>query len=93
MTKGRLSGDDCATLTAEFQAWNGHCNGGLWGRPSAGYHMMVGYTEGMGTHHAMLGDFEMDGEYFNPAEDGFPGTDISSVFDYSKPEFLMFAGG
>jgi len=54
--------------------------------------MMVGYTEGMGTHHTMLGEFEMDSEYFDPAEPEFPGTDIDSVFDYSKPEFLMFAG-
>lgn len=94
MTKGELSGDDCATLTAEFQAaleWSSQW-GTLGEAEAAGYHMMVGYTEGMGTHHAMLGDFEMDSEYFDPAEPEFPGTDIDSVFDHSKPEFLMFAG-
>ena len=54
--------------------------------------MLVGYTEGMGTHHARLGEFRMDSEEFNASSPEFSGTSLDEEFDYSTPEFLMFAG-
>ena len=54
--------------------------------------MLVGYTEGMGTHHTKLGDFRMDDEDFNKEFPEFPGTSIDENFDYLQPEFLMFSG-
>ena len=54
--------------------------------------MLVGYTEGMGTHHTMLNDFMMSDEDFDTSAPEFPGTSLDEEFDYSQPEFLMFAG-
>lgn len=67
MVKGELSGEECETLTAEFQAaleWSSEWTT-LGEAEAAGFHMLVGYTEGMGTHHARLGDFRMDSEDFD----------------------------
>ena len=94
MVKGELSGEQCETLTAEFQAaleWSSQW-ATLGEAEAAGFHMLVGYTEGMGTHHARLGEFRMDSEEFNASSPEFTGTSLDEEFDYSTPEFLMFAG-
>ena len=94
MEKGELSGEECGALTAEFQAaleWSSQW-ATLGEAEAAGFHMLVGYTEGMGTHHARLGDFRMDSEDFDASSPEFIGTSLDESFDYSQPEFLMFAG-
>ena len=94
MEKGELSGEECEALTAEFQAaleWSSQW-ATLGEAEAAGFHMLVGYTEGMGTHHARLGDFRMDSEDFDASSPEFTGTSLDDAFDYSQPEFLMFAG-
>ena len=94
MEKGELSGEECETLTTEFQAaleWSSQW-ATLGEAEAAGFHMLVGYTEGMGTHHARLGDFRMDSEDFDASSPEFVGTSLDEAFDYSQPEFLMFAG-
>ena len=94
MVKGELSEEQCETLTAEFQAaleWSSQW-ATLGEAEAAGFHMLVGYTEGMGTHHAKLGEFRMDSEEFNTSSPEFTGTSLDEEFDYSAPEFLMFAG-
>ena len=94
MEKGELSGEECGALTAEFQAaleWSSQW-ATLGEAEAAGFHMLVGYTEGMGTHHARLGDFRMDSEDFDASSPEFTGTSLDEAFDYSQPEFLMFAG-
>tara|TARA_B100000965_G_C19602782_1_gene763845 strand:+ start:10898 stop:11803 length:906 start_codon:yes stop_codon:yes gene_type:complete len=94
MEKGELSGEECEALTAEFQAaleWSSQW-ATLGEAEAAGFHMLVGYTEGMGTHHARLGDFRMDSEDFDASSPEFTGTSLDEAFDYSQPEFLMFAG-
>ena len=94
MEKGELSGEECETLTTEFQAaleWSSQW-ATLGEAEAAGFHMLVGYTEGMGTHHARLGDFRMDSEDFDASSPEFVGTSLDETFDYSQPEFLMFAG-
>lgn len=94
MNKGALSFDDCETLTSEFQEvieWSS-----LWptlgDAEDDGFHMLVGYTEGMGTHHARLGDFQMSDEQFNTDDPEFIDTNIDDNFNYSEPEFLMYSG-
>ena len=92
--KGELNSEECENLTNEFQAaleWSSQWST-LADAEEAGYHMLVGYTEGMGTHHTKLGDFRMDDEDFNKEFPEFPGTSIDENFDYSQPEFLMFSG-
>lgn len=94
MEKGALSYSQCETLTEEFQAaleWASQWPT-LAEAEAAGFHMLVGYTEGMGTHHAMLNGFTMSDEGFDTENPVFPGTSLDSDFDYSQPEFLMFAG-
>ena len=94
MTKGPLSNSDCETLTGEFQEaieWASQWPT-LGDAEDAGFHMLVGYTEGMGTHHARLGDFNMSNELFDFNDPEFIGTAIDADFDYSQPEFLMFSG-
>ena len=94
MEKGELSGEECENLTAEFQAaleWSSQWST-LGEAEAAGFRMLVGYTEGMGTHHTRLGDFRMDSESFDAGSPEFPGTSLDEEFDYSQPEFLMFAG-
>lgn len=94
MEKGELSAEECETLTAEFQAaleWSSQW-ATLGEAEAAGFHMLVGYTEGMGTHHARLGDFRMDSEDFDASSPEFNGTSLDEAFNYSQPEFLMFAG-
>jgi hypothetical protein len=94
MTKEPLSNSDCETLTGEFQEaieWASQWPT-LGDAEDAGFHMLVGYTEGMGTHHARLGDFNMSNELFDFNDPEFIGTAIDADFDYSQPEFLMYSG-
>ena len=94
MKKEALSNADCEILTGEFQeaiAWTSQWPT-LGDAEDAGYHMLVGYTEGMGTHHARLGDFNMSDDGFDFDAPEFIGTTIDTNFDYAKPEFLMFSG-
>ena len=54
--------------------------------------MSVEYVEGMGTHHVMLNDFSMEDPSFDAENPVFPGTTIDSVFEFERPEFLMYGG-
>ena len=94
MEKGPLSFSQCETLTEEFQAALGWASQWptLADAEAAGFHMLVGYTEGMGTHHTMLNDFMMSDEDFDTSAPEFPGTSLDEEFDYSQPDFLMIAG-
>ena len=94
MEKGALSNADCETLTGEFQdaiEWASQWPT-LGDAENAGFHMLVGYTEGMGTHHARLGDFNMSDDQFDFLAPEFIGTSLDTDFDHSKPEFLMYSG-
>jgi len=93
MTKGNLSDEDCQTVNEQFAAaiaWAMQ-----W--PTIGeaeddeFHMVVDYVEGMGTHHARIGNFSMDDD-FDPDAPEFPGTRMDEVFEYDRPEFLMYSG-
>ena len=93
MTKGELSDEDCQSVNEQFAAaiaWAMQ-----W--PTLGeaeddeFHMVVDYVEGMGTHHTRIGNFSMDDD-FDPRDPEFPGTRMDSVFEYDKPEFLMYSG-
>ncbi len=94
-TKGEFSQTDCSIVTLQFAAaleWAMQ-----WPNISAaeadGWHMAVDYVEGMGTHHVRLNDFWMDGNQdFDREDPEFPGTRMDRVFEYDKPEFLMYAG-
>ena len=90
MEKSPLSEEECELLTAEFQdaiEWTSQWPT-LGDAEEAGYHMTVGYTNGMGTHHAMLGEFRMSDDDFNAAIPHFRGTSLDSEFHHSRPEFL-----
>jgi hypothetical protein len=94
LEKGPLSDEHCENLTAEFQdaiEWASQWPT-LGEAEAAGFDMIVGYTKGMGTHHAMMGEFNMSNEGFDPDAPSFPGTPLDSEFNHSRPEFLMFAG-
>jgi hypothetical protein len=94
MNKAPLSNDDCETLTEEFQdaiEWASQWPT-LGDAENSGFHMLVGYTEGMGTHHARLGNFSMSDEQFDSNAPEFIGTTLDTEFDHSKPEFLMYSG-
>lgn len=93
MTKGNLSWQDCLTLSAQFEAainWAMQWPT-LGDAEEAGFIMSVDYVEGMGTHHVMLGNFSMD-EAFDPLDPEFPGTSMDGVFEFDRPEFLMYSG-
>jgi hypothetical protein len=94
MEKGPLSEEECELLTAEFQdAIDWASQWPTLGEAEAeGYHMTVGYTNGMGTHHAMLGEFRMGDDDFNADIPHFRGTPFDTEFNHSRPEFLMYAG-
>lgn len=93
MTKGELSDEDCQLVNEQFAAaitWAMQ-----W--PTLGeaedddFHMVVDYVEGMGTHHTRIGNFSMDDD-FDPNDPEFPETGIDGVFEYDRPEFLMYSG-
>ena len=92
--KGRLSDEICESLTYELKAaieWSQEWPT-LGDAEAAGYSMSVEYVEGMGTHHVMLNDFSMEDSSFDAENPVFPGTTIDSVFEFERPEFLMYGG-
>ena len=94
MTKGELDSELCETLTYELKdaiEWAAQWPT-LGDAEDAGYTMSVEYIEGMGTHHVILNDFSMDSHEFDPQNPEFPGTIIDDVFEYARPEFLMYGG-
>ena len=94
MEKGPLSNEVCEILTSQFQdviEWSSQWPT-LAHAEADGFHMMVGYTEGMGTHHGRFGDFSMSDENFDNENPEFTRTNIDTHFDHSKPEFLMYSG-
>ncbi|MEC9350813.1 MAG: hypothetical protein VX482_01585, partial [Candidatus Thermoplasmatota archaeon] len=94
MEKGSLSDEICEELTYELKEaieWAREWPT-LGDAEAAGYTMTVGYVEGMGTHHVMLNDFSMEDSAFDAEDPLFPGTRIDSVFEFERPEFLMYAG-
>ena len=94
MEKGELSSDECELLTYEFQTaleWASQWKT-LGEAEADGFHMLVGYTEGMGTHHARMENFTMNNDEFDRESPKFTGTSMDGNFNYSQPEFLMFSG-
>jgi len=92
--KGALSGEVCEALTNELKAailWSQEWPT-LGDAEAAGYSMSVEYVEGMGTHHVMLNNFSMENPSFEAEDPLFPGTRIDSVFEFDRPEFLMYGG-
>ena len=62
MTKGELSDEDCQLVNEQFAvaiAWAMQWPT-LGEAENDGFHMVVDYVEGMGTHHARIGNFSMD---------------------------------
>lgn len=94
-TKGMLSWDDCARNSVGFDvalSWAEQWPT-LGAAEADGWTRMVNYVEGMGTHHARLGDFDpTEDPSFDPDNPLFPGTNIDDTFKSWEPEFLMFDG-
>ena len=93
MTKGMLSWQDCLTLTDQFQAaiaWAMQWPT-LGDAEAAGFAMSVDYVAGMGTHHVVYANFTFDDD-FDPYDPEFLGTRMDDVFEFERPEFLMYAG-
>ena len=92
--KGSLGDEICEVLTYELKAaieWSQEWPT-LGDAEAAGYSMSVEYVEGMGTHHVILNDFSMEDPSFDSENPLFPGTRIDSVFEFERPEFLMYGG-
>jgi len=94
MTKGELVPELCETLTYELKdaiEWASQWPT-LGDAEDAGFTMSVEYIEGMGTHHVIVNNFSMTNSEFDADNPEFPGTRIDDVFDYQRPEFLMYGG-
>ena len=95
MMKGQLSDDDCAIVSIQFAAaaeWASQWPT-IADAEADGWHMAVGYVAGMGTHHVRLNDYWMEDDVdFDPEDPEFPGTRLDGIFEYDKPEFLMYSG-
>ncbi len=97
-TKGQLSWSDCLTASAQFDVLNSNLEDYATesAGEAAGYYQIVGYAEGMGTHHAVQGALLpgiLTSPGFDPDDPSFPGTPWDSTFDALNPEFLMYASG
>ncbi|MGI9603382.1 MAG: hypothetical protein ACR2QE_15975 [Acidimicrobiales bacterium] len=94
MTKGMLTWQECFWLSAQFDLTIDYAMQWptLGDAEDAGFHRLVNYVEGMGTHHSMLGDFDPTDPSFDPTDPEFPGTEIDSTFHPARPEFLMYEG-
>lgn len=97
MTKGMLSWDDCLALSQQLDAALEYAKQWptLGDAEAAGFHRQVSYVEGMGTHHALLGDFggdDVTAPGYDPHEPTFPGTALDEEFDPTRPEFLQYGG-
>ena len=93
-SKGLLEPTACEELTYELKAaieWTSQWPT-LGDAEDDGYSMAVGYVEGMGTHHIMLNGFSMEDSGFDSQDPEFPGTRLDDVFEFDKPEFLMYSG-
>ena len=96
-TKGMLTWDDCKAVSAQFDlaldyAMQWPTRGDA---EAAGAHGLVNYVEGMGTHHAFMGDFTGDDlldPSFDPLNPEFPGSPLDGAFDPTRPEFLQYDG-
>lgn len=90
--KGMLSWGDCKANSISFDAALDYASQWptLGDAEADGFHAMVNYVEGMGTHHVRLGDF--DPSVFDPNNPTFPGTRIDDLFSSGRPEFLMYGG-
>ncbi len=97
VNKGLLSWDDCKTVSAQFDLALGYAEQypTAGAAEAAGFHKMVNYVAGMGTHHVAAGGFtaaDLTAPGFDPTNPVFPGTELDGHFDPAKPEFLMYDG-
>lgn len=94
MAKGMLSWTDCKNVSLQFDLAIAYAMQWptLGDAEAAGFHRFVNYVGGMGTHHAMLNDFDPTDPGFDPTDPSFPGTALDGNFDPTKPEFLMYSG-
>ena len=93
-SKGLLEPTACEELTYELKAaieWTSQWPT-LADAEGDGYSMAVGYVEGMGTHHVVLNGFSMEDSDFDSQAPEFTGTRLDAVFEFDKPEFLMYSG-
>ena len=93
-SKGLLEPTACEELTYELKAaieWTSQWPT-LADAEGDGYSMAVGYVEGMGTHHIVLNGFSMEDSGFDSQDPEFPETRLDDVFEFDKPEFLMYSG-
>lgn len=95
--KGMLSWDDCLAVSAQFDLATDYVQ--QWQTEGEaeddGWHQVVGYAAGMGTHHSQQGTFDpsyLTSPEFDPDDPEFPGTEWDEKFDPTKPEFLMYDG-
>ncbi|QYG93219.1 hypothetical protein HC251_12800 [Iamia sp. SCSIO 61187] len=96
-TKGMLSWDDCISVSVQLDAALAYVN--QWPTAgeaeAAGFHQVVPYVAGMGTHHVRVQDFgahHFDDPDFDPLEPVLEGSIIDETFDPAQPEFLMYDG-
>ena len=95
--KGILSWEDCKAVSAQFDLALEYAMQypTLGEAEAAGFHGLVPYAAGMGTHHAEQGTFGLGGlnsPDFDPTDPEFPGTALDDTFDPTRPEFLQYAG-
>jgi hypothetical protein len=97
VTKGMLSWDDCKTLSAQFDVALAYAQQypTAGSAEASGFHKIVNYVEGMGTHHVGPGGFtkeDLTSPDFDPTNPVFPGSQVDDTFNPTKPEFLMYDG-
>jgi hypothetical protein len=95
--KGMLAWDDCLLVSAQFDLVSAYLrhftSEGL--AEDEGWHQVVPYAAGMGTHHADFSGLPpnwLDSPQFDRNDPTFPGTTHDEVFDPTRPEYLMFDG-
>ena len=95
--KGMLDWSSCETVSAQFDLALDYAQQfpTLGDAEAAGFHGLVPYVAGMGTHHAPQGDFTLEhfnSPKFDPHEPVFPGTALDGDFNPMRPEFLQYDG-
>jgi hypothetical protein len=95
--KGMLSWDDCEAVSLQFDTALAYVLQYPRARDAeaAGFHQVIPYVAGMGTHHVRVEDFAASHfrePGFDPRDPHFAGSAIDGEFEAGRPEFLMYDG-
>jgi hypothetical protein len=97
VSKGMLSWSDCMAASLQLDAARNYATRWPTARDAeaAGFHQVVPYVAGMGTHHVRVEDFgahHLADPAFDPHAPRFAGSQIDDEFHPGTPEFLMYDG-